>query len=66
MFFLGEYGSMLLMSSFGVLLFLGGWSTLILSNEIIFALKIVLFCFFFIFVRAQLPRYRYDQLMVLG
>jgi NADH-quinone oxidoreductase subunit H len=68
MFFLGEYSNMLLMCSCCTLFFLGGWSfflPFIISGEVIFAFKLVLFSFFFIFVRAQLPRYRYDQLMVL-
>jgi NADH:ubiquinone oxidoreductase subunit H len=31
-----------------------------------FALKTLIFLFLFVFVRAALPRYRYDRLMVLG
>lgn len=66
MFFLGEYGNMLLMASITVIFFLGGWSFIIQLPEFFFAIKIIFFCFFFIFIRSQLPRYRYDQLMVLG
>ena len=68
MFFLGEYSNMLLMCSCCILFYFGGWSFLlqhISFGEIFFAVKLVFFCFFFIFIRAQLPRYRYDQLMVL-
>lgn len=66
MFFLGEYGNILLMSSLFVILFLGGWSFYGIFPEIIFSLKISCLVFIFIFVRANVPRYRYDQLMQLG
>lgn len=70
LFFLGEYASMFLMSCLAVLFFLGGWSmpfyvpTSLLP--FIFGLKSTIFVFFFIWSRAALPRYRYDQLMRLG
>jgi NADH-quinone oxidoreductase subunit H len=71
LFFLGEYANMLILSVFCVIYFLGGWlipfyST---SQEIyysVFYLKVLFFCIFFIWVRATLPRYRYDQLMSFG
>jgi NADH-quinone oxidoreductase subunit H len=66
MFFLGEYSNILLMSSLFVILFLGGWDGLILNPELIFSIKIGIIVFFFIFIRANVPRYRYDQLMQLG
>lgn len=66
MFFLGEYGNILLMSSLFVIMFLGGWSFYNLLPEIIFSIKISCLVFIFIFVRANVPRYRYDQLMQLG
>nr|YP_010147287.1 NADH dehydrogenase subunit 1 [Coscinodiscus wailesii]QQP21848.1 NADH dehydrogenase subunit 1 [Coscinodiscus wailesii] len=73
LFFLGEYANMLLMSSFITILFLGGWLPLInlppfnlLPSFFWFSLKIVFIVFFFIISRAALPRYRYDQLMLLG
>ncbi len=79
LFFIGEYSNVILMSSFFVILFLGGWLPLpffnsILYNSIynnffmsfIFSLKILLLLFIFIWVRASFPRYRYDQLMRLG
>jgi NADH-quinone oxidoreductase subunit H len=73
LFFLSEYGNMLLMSSFSAILFLGGWlpptNYLMLGklpNTFWLSLKIIIGVFFFILTRATLPRYRYDQLMSLG
>lgn len=71
MFFLGEYSNMLLMATVIVLFFFGGWlpplSVLnFIPGSIFFSLKIVLFCYLFILVRAAFPRYRYDQLMDIG
>jgi len=66
LFFLAEYGNMIIMSSLSVLFFWGGWHFLIFSNVFIFSIKVCLHMFFFLWVRAALPRYRYDQLMKLG
>lgn len=70
LFFLGEYANMLLMSGLMVFLFFGGWLPFPffswVNASFIFALKLVFFAFSFIWVRATLPRYRYDQLMSLG
>jgi len=73
LFFLGEYANMLLMSSLTVILFLGGWlplfNTTILNwipFFIWFSVKICFLVICFIWFRAILPRYRYDQLMTLG
>jgi NADH-quinone oxidoreductase subunit H len=73
LFFLGEYANMIVMSSLCSLFFLGGWlppfNIAILywiPGVFWFGLKISLFLFFFIWVRAAFPRYRYDQLMRLG
>ena len=73
LFFLGEYANMLLMSSLISILFLGGWLPLFdifllnwVPGSIWFRLKISLGVVFFIWMRAALPRYRYDQLMALG
>jgi NADH-quinone oxidoreductase subunit H len=73
LFFLGEYANMLLMSSFAAILFLGGWLPLInifpfnhLPGSFWFSLKITFGVVFFIITRATLPRYRYDQLMLIG
>ena len=73
LFFLGEYGNMILMSSMSTILFLGGWLPPV-QNEffnlvpgfIWFLVKVAFLLFIFLWVRATLPRYRYDQLMSLG
>ena len=73
LFFLGEYGNMILMSSMSTILFLGGWLPPfdhqilnIIPGFIWFLLKVSVLLFIFLWVRATLPRYRYDQLMQLG
>jgi NADH-quinone oxidoreductase subunit H len=73
LFFLGEYGNMIVMSSLCALFFLGGWLPPAdyaifywIPSVFWFGLKIVFFLFLFIWVRAAFPRYRYDQLMRLG
>jgi len=73
LFFLGEYANMILMSGMTVILFLGGWlppldiaPLNLIPGPIWFAAKVALVLFFFLWVRATFPRYRYDQLMRLG
>nr|YP_209609.1 NADH dehydrogenase subunit 1 [Heterostelium pallidum]AAU00624.1 NADH dehydrogenase subunit 1 [Heterostelium pallidum] len=66
LFFLGEYANIIFMSTLMVILFFGGCIENSLISYIIFAIKIILMIFTFIWVRATLPRYRYDQLMYLG
>jgi NADH-quinone oxidoreductase subunit H len=71
LFSLGEYANMLLMSSLNVILFFGGWLSPIsilsfIPGSLWFGLKICFFVILFIWMRAALPRYRYDQLMGLG
>lgn len=73
LFFLAEYASMVLMSAITVILFLGGWlppfniaPLAVLPGVLWFFLKVCGVLFFFIWVRATVPRFRYDQLMRLG
>jgi NADH-quinone oxidoreductase subunit H len=73
LFFLGEYTNMILMSAMTSILFLGGWLAPFgvepftwIPGPIWFIAKICVVLFFFIWVRATFPRYRYDQLMRLG
>jgi NADH-quinone oxidoreductase subunit H len=73
LFFLGEYANMFLMAAIGSVLFLGGWLPVLpfwpftlIPGPIWLILKICFLLFVFIWTRATLPRYRYDQLMRLG
>ncbi len=73
LFFLGEYANMILMSAITSVLFLGGWLPPLairpltwIPGPLWLILKICLVLFVFIWARATLPRYRYDQLMRLG
>ncbi len=73
LFFLGEYANMILQSAIATLLFLGGWLPPfdvapfnMIPGPVWFLLKICFFLFVFLWARATLPRYRYDQLMRLG
>ena len=74
LFFLGEYANMILMSAMTAILFSAAGSRrfdIAPFNWIpgpiwLFAGKIAFVLFFFLWVRATFPRYRYDQLMRLG
>lgn len=73
LFWLGEYGNVLLMCALNALLFWGGWlppidwAPLYVVPGIIWLFaKILLFFFIFGWVKATVPRFRYDQLMRLG
>ena len=73
LFWLGEYANVLLMCALNAILFWGGylppvdWAPLYLVPGIIwFFAKILLMFFIFAWVKATVPRYRYDQLMRLG
>ena len=73
LFWLGEYANVLLMCALNVILFWGGylppveWAPLYYVPGIIwFFIKILMMFFIFAWVKATVPRYRYDQLMRLG
>ena len=73
LFWLGEYGNVLLMCGLNALLFWGGWlppidwaPLYVIPGIFWFLLKIFIFFFIFSWVKATVPRFRYDQLMRLG
>ena len=71
LFFLGEYGNIILMSCSIAILFLGGWLPpfeflSFIPGPFWLALKTIIMGILFIIIRAVLPRFRYDQLMQLG
>jgi NADH-quinone oxidoreductase subunit H len=77
LFFLAEYANMIVVSSVATTLFFGGWlrpfpniaalSFLgLIPGWMWFLIKSFVFLYIFIWVRATLPRYRYDQLMNIG
>ena len=77
MFFLAEYMNIILISILVTIMFFGGWLSPFESSflEIYFAwipgfiwisVKTLFFIFLFLWLRATLPRYRYDQIMRLG
>ena len=69
---MAEYINMITVGAVATTLFLGGWSLFGLErlfpgfSIIIFLVKVALFLFLFIWLRATLPRIRYDRLMRLG
>ena len=76
-FFLAEYGNMILVSCVATVLFFGGWYAPLeilqgpeslhwLTGIFWFVAKVAFFLFFFFWIRATLPRLRYDQLMRFG
>jgi len=77
LFFLGEYIAMFIMASLATVCFLGGWTLPWYITEVIpfiklvpgivwFLMKVYAFIFFYYWIRATVPRYRYVQLMAIG
>lgn len=77
LFFLGEYIAMFVMASLATVCFLGGWTVpwyitkalpflTYVPGIVWFLIKVYAFIFFLYWIRATLPRYRYDQLMAIG
>jgi NADH-quinone oxidoreductase subunit H len=77
LFFLGEYIAMLIIASLCAICFLGGWTLPWYVYKVLpflqhvpaivwFLMKVYAFIFFYYWIRATLPRYRYDQVMAIG
>nr|AWH61916.1 NADH dehydrogenase subunit 1 [Cicadella viridis] len=61
MLFISEYASIIFISLICILIFFGGD-----FYSFLFYIKLIMFCFIFIWVRGTLPRFRYDKLMYLA
>jgi NADH-quinone oxidoreductase subunit H len=66
MFYLAEYLGVLTQSTLITILFLGGWYLWVVPPVIAFVLKIFVVASVYIWLRATLPRLRYDMLMRFG
>jgi NADH-quinone oxidoreductase subunit H len=74
MFFMAEYAAMIAVGCMATVLFLGGWSGPMFGPDwlrailplVWFSAKVLMFLFFYIWIRGTLPRFRYDQLMAFG
>lgn len=74
MFFIAEYTNMVTVSCLATILFLGGWHGPVFGPPVLqamlpllwFSLKVFAFLFVYVWIRATLPRFRYDQLMAFG
>ena len=78
LFFLAEYANMILISALIAIMFFGGWLSPFQGIPVLaglfdfvpgvlwLLLKIAVFIFFYLWIRATFPRYRYDQIMRLG
>jgi NADH-quinone oxidoreductase subunit H len=66
LFAMAEYVNLITLSGLAVTLFFGGWGGPVLPGPLWFVLKLALLVFVFMWLRATLPRLRYDQLMKFG
>lgn len=66
LFFMGEYATMVVLGALVAVFFLGGWHGPLLPPLLWFLIKILLVALVMIWIRATLPRLRYDQLMHIG
>jgi NADH-quinone oxidoreductase subunit H len=66
LYYLSEYANMMVVSAVAITCFLGAWHGPFLPGWLWFLIKLSLFLFFYVWLRATFPRLRYDQLMALG
>jgi len=66
LYFLGEYVTMVVLGALAAVFFLGGWRGPVLPSMLWFFIKVAAVVFVLVWLRATLPRLRYDQLMHLG
>ncbi len=66
LYFLAEYANMMVVSAIAISVFFGGWRGPFLPPVVWFLIKLSLFLFFYVWLRATFPRLRYDQLMAFG
>jgi NADH-quinone oxidoreductase subunit H len=66
LFAMAEYINVITLSGLAVTLFFGGWGGPVLPGPLWFFVKLLLVVFLFMWLRATLPRLRYDQLMQVG
>jgi NADH-quinone oxidoreductase subunit H len=66
LYFLAEYANMIVVSAVAISVFFGGWHGPFLPPVVWFLIKLSLFLFFYVWLRATFPRLRYDQLMSFG
>lgn len=66
MYYMAEYVNMITVSAVAATLFFGGWEAPVLPGAHWLLLKMLVFLFLFVWLRATLPRLRYDQLMRLS
>ena len=66
LYFLAEYANMMVVSAIAISVFFGGWRGPLLPPVLWFLIKLSLFLFFYVWLRATFPRLRYDQLMSFG
>jgi NADH-quinone oxidoreductase subunit H len=71
LFFMAEYIKMIAISAIAVTLFLGGYNLPFIDDiggwgPLVFLIKVIIVLFLIIWIRATLPRFRYDRLMAFG
>ncbi|MGE5180385.1 MAG: NADH-quinone oxidoreductase subunit NuoH [Bacteroidota bacterium] len=66
LYYVSEYANMMIVSAVAITFFLGAWHGPVLPGALWFLIKLGIFLFCYIWLRATFPRLRYDQLMSLG